>query len=159
METMKKKKKGKNYVRKVVSASTAGLILFSTVSSPVLSYAETILGEKKAASTQEANAGLKESLTSELEKTTSKTEEKTKTSEENATVGTTEGTTEESAKVTEANEAITAVRNLYEDEAQTIVKKDLIQETIDEAREKVNALPDGEAKTGLIEKIDQAFNG
>ena len=56
-------------------------------------------------------------------------------------------------------DAQNAVKGLYEDEEQTIVKKDLIQETIDEAREKVNALPDGEAKTGLIEKIDQAFNG
>ncbi|OQO73827.1 immunoglobulin-like domain-containing protein, partial [Enterococcus villorum] len=155
METMKKKKKRKNYVRKVVSASTAGLILFSTVSSPVLSYAETILGEKKAASTQETNAGPKESLTSELEKATSKTEEKTKPSEENATVG----TTEKSTKVTEDNEAITAVQNLYEDEEQTIVKKDLIQETIDEVREKVNALPDSEEKTRLLAKVDQAFEG
>ncbi|HFD1687686.1 TPA: toxin Cry1Ac domain D-VI-related protein, partial [Enterococcus hirae] len=155
MKTIKKKKKGKNYVRKVVSASTAGLILFSTVSSPVLSYAETILGEKKAASTQESNAGLKESLISELEKATNKIEEKTKTSEEIATAE----TTENSVKVAEANEAITAVRNLYEDEAQTIVKKDLLQATIDEAREKVNALPDGEEKTRLVEKIDQAYNG
>ncbi|MGN8981701.1 immunoglobulin-like domain-containing protein [Enterococcus villorum] len=56
-------------------------------------------------------------------------------------------------------DAQNAVKGLYEDEEQTIVKKDLIQETIDEAREKVNALPDSEEKTRLVEKIDQAFNG
>ncbi|ENZ7248586.1 hypothetical protein ACG7YK_002599, partial [Enterococcus hirae] len=127
METMKKKKKGKHCVRKVISASTAGLILFSTVSSPVLSYAETILGDKKAISTQETSAELKESLNSELEKATNKIEEKTKLSEEIATEETTEETTEESAKVIEANEVTTAVQNLYEDEAQTIVKKTLEQ--------------------------------
>ncbi|HFC9357058.1 TPA: toxin Cry1Ac domain D-VI-related protein, partial [Enterococcus hirae] len=44
-------------------------------------------------------------------------------------------------------DAQNAVKGLYEDEAQTIVKKDLLQATIDEAREKVNALPDGEEKT------------
>ncbi|MFS1148002.1 immunoglobulin-like domain-containing protein, partial [Enterococcus hirae] len=52
-----------------------------------------------------------------------------------------------------------AVKGLYEDEAQTIVKKTLLQTDIDSAREKVNVLPDGEEKTELLEKVDQAFNG
>src|SRR5699024_9547626 len=56
-------------------------------------------------------------------------------------------------------DAQNAVKGLYEDEAQTIVKKDLLQATIDEAREKVNALPDGEEKTRLLAKVDEAYNG
>jgi site-specific DNA-adenine methylase len=57
------------------------------------------------------------------------------------------------------NEVVNAVRNLYEDEAQTIVKKTLEQTAIDQAREKVNTLPDGEEKTALLEKVDRAYNG
>ncbi|ENZ7248087.1 enhancin family protein, partial [Enterococcus hirae] len=56
-------------------------------------------------------------------------------------------------------EAQLAVKGLYEDEAQTIVKKDLLQATIDEAHEKVNALPDSKEKTKLLAKVDEAFNG
>ncbi|MBF8808470.1 MAG: SH3-like domain-containing protein [Enterococcus lacertideformus] len=56
-------------------------------------------------------------------------------------------------------DARNAVKGLYEDEAQTIVKKTLLQKDIDSAREKVNALPEGEEKTKLLAKVDQAFNG
>ena len=56
-------------------------------------------------------------------------------------------------------DAQNAVKELYEDEAQTIVKKTLEQSAIDSAREKVNALPNGEEKTALLAKVDEAFNG
>ncbi|HGF7841324.1 TPA: toxin Cry1Ac domain D-VI-related protein, partial [Enterococcus hirae] len=144
----------KKRLKKLLSTSATGLVLLSTLTQPVVSLANTVEetkeSEKKTVSSNEQSPI--ENPVNALEKTISSS------SNTEATVEKADQTVE-TKEVNKQNEVVNAVRSLYEDEAQTIVKKTLLQTEIDSAREKVNALPDGEEKTRLVEKIDQAYNG